>query len=69
MDGYSHHDHQKRDLQVSRKGVIDSWEELETGEEGSKRGISQGDSIIEMLVLRFALYTCLLALINIVFRL
>jgi hypothetical protein len=29
VDGHSHHDHQKRDLQVSKKG-------LKTGKEGSR---------------------------------
>jgi hypothetical protein len=37
--------------------------------EGDKREISQEDGIMEMLVLICALYTCLLALMNIVFRL
>ncbi len=37
MDGYLHHDHQKRDLQVSIKGVIDSWKGVNIGKREAKR--------------------------------
>ncbi len=69
MDGSLHHDHQKRDLQVSREGVNNSWRGLKMGKEGGKRGISLRDSIMEVLALICVLYMCILALINIVFRL
>jgi hypothetical protein len=38
VDGYSHHDYHKRDLQVSRKGVIDSWRGLKMGKRGKQKG-------------------------------
>jgi hypothetical protein len=49
VDGYLLHDHQKRDFQVSRKGVIVSWKRLETGKEGGQkrdqlRGQSYGNA-------------------------
>ncbi len=37
VDGYSHLDHQKRDLQVSRKRVVGSQRRLETDKEGAKK--------------------------------
>jgi hypothetical protein len=50
VDGYSHHDHQKWDLQVSRKGVGYSCKGLKIGKEGSKRGVDQKSSIHESAV-------------------
>jgi hypothetical protein len=35
VDGHSHHDHQKRDLQVSQKGWFTYARGLEAGKEGS----------------------------------
>ncbi len=45
MDGHSHHDHQKRDLQVSKKGLIRS--ERRGGKEVNQRG-KQGVSSREI---------------------
>jgi hypothetical protein len=38
VDGHSHHDHQKRDLQVSKKGVVHLCKGLKAGKEGSRGG-------------------------------
>ncbi len=37
VDGHSHHDHQKGDFQVSKKGGS-LYEGTESGQKGSKRG-------------------------------
>ncbi len=37
VDGYSYHDHQKRDLQVSRKRVVGSWRGLERDKGGGEK--------------------------------
>jgi hypothetical protein len=42
VDGHSHHDHQKRDLQVSKKGMVHSFKGLKMGkEEAGGRGWSK----------------------------
>jgi hypothetical protein len=59
VDGYSHHDHQKRDLQVS--GKKGSWflERVGNGQRGEQtRGISQGESVVGILISTRALYIC-----------
>jgi hypothetical protein len=69
VDGHSHHDHQKRDLQVSRKGVVDSCKGDKLGREGSK-GDQIKNSIFESACTCICLFhVCYLQLLMIVFRL
>jgi hypothetical protein len=70
VDGHSHHDHLKRDLQVSKKGVGCSCKGLEKiGKEGSRGGAGQKRDVYGS-----AVHICIIAgvcshLMNIVFRL
>ncbi len=71
MDGHLHHDHQKRDLQVSKKGVFYSCKGLKMGKEGSR---GEGSDIRLVLMNENAVHLCIVAhvcshLMNIVFRL
>ncbi len=59
MDGYSHHDHQKKDLQVSRKGLVDSCKGVKKiGKEGSKGGGGPAKRAVFMKVLYIYIYCC-----------
>ncbi len=70
VDGHSHHDHQKRDLQVSKKGWFIYARGLEAGKKGKQGGGDwPADDIHESAVrLYITAYVCL-HLMNIVFRL
>jgi hypothetical protein len=50
VDGYLHNDHLKRDLQVSRKGVVDSCKGVKIGKEGSKGGSAKKAEFMKVLV-------------------
>jgi hypothetical protein len=70
VDGHLHHDHQKRDLQVSRKGVVDSCKGDKIGKEGSKGGSAKRTASLEVLVrIHIFVSHMYLQLINVVFRL
>ncbi len=70
MDGFSHHDHQKRDLQVSRKGVIDSWKGVNIGKREAKRGGQlNGQHHESACTYKYVVTHVYLYLMNIVFRL
>ncbi len=71
MDGYSHQDHQKRDLQVSKKGVVYSCKGLKTGKEGSKgEGLVKRAVYMKVLYIYVHIIACVCSpLMNIVFRL
>jgi hypothetical protein len=47
VDGNSHHDHKKRDLQVSKKGGFYSCKGLKMGKEGSR---GEGSDIRSVLM-------------------
>ncbi len=69
VDGHFYHDHQKRDLQVSKKGWFIYARGLEAGKRGKRGGIGQQSDIHEN-----AGHICITAhvclhLMNIVFRL
>ncbi len=72
MDGHSHHDHQKRDLQVSRKGVVDSCKGVENGQRGKGKGGSAKRAVhVKVLACTYIYIVSrvYLQLMNIVFRL
>jgi hypothetical protein len=48
VDGYSHNDHKKRDLQVSKKGSKICKGKRHEPNMGGKKGVDQGDSIINV---------------------
>jgi hypothetical protein len=60
MDGRSHHNHQKRDLQVSRKGWLTRARGIKANKDGSKREL-----IREMILLKcsyvYMLVSCVLS--------
>jgi hypothetical protein len=71
VDGHLHHDHQKRDLQVSKKEVFYSCKGLKMGKEGSR---GEGSVKRSVLMKMLCIYVHIVAhvcshLINIVFRL
>ncbi len=61
MDGHSHHDHQKRDLQVSRKGVVDLCKGVVIGKEGSKGSQLKEQHFLKCLYVYMYCFTCVLA--------
>jgi hypothetical protein len=56
--GHSHHDHQKRDLQVSGKGVVDSCEGDKIGKERSKGESAKTTASLKVLVGVYICFTC-----------
>ncbi len=69
MDGHSRHDHQKRDPQVSRKGVVDSCKGDKSGKDRSKGGSAKRKAFFKVLVHVYIVLVCYLKLMNIVIRL
>ncbi len=55
MDGHSHHDHQKRDFQVSKKVVTHSCEGLKMKQ---GEGVGQKDSIHKSACVYVSLRMC-----------
>ncbi len=53
MDGHWHHDHQKTDLQVSKKGVFYSCKGLKMDKEGSR---GEGSDIRSVLMKMLYVY-------------
>ncbi len=50
MDGYSHHDHKKRDLQVRKRGSKICKGKRHKSNMGEKRGIDQGDGTVNVFI-------------------
>ncbi len=62
MDENWHHDHQKRDLQVSRKGVVDPCKG-ENWQRGKQGGLAKRTASLKVLVCVYVYicFTCVLA--------
>jgi hypothetical protein len=59
VDGHSLHDYQKRDLQVSKKGVVHSCKGLKMGKEGSRgEGLSKRTVFMKVLCVYVSLHMC-----------
>ncbi len=50
MDGYSHHDHQKRDLQVSKGKRLIHVKGNGKAKNGSKGGLIKGNTFVNVYV-------------------
>jgi hypothetical protein len=69
VDGYSHHDHQKRDLQVSKKGVDVSKKGEWSKSMREAKGVNQGNGTVNVFMHVYLFCTCYLGVTLIVFRL
>jgi hypothetical protein len=60
LDGYSHHDHKKRDLQVSKRGSKISKEKRHKSNMGAEGGIDQGDGTVNVFICAYLFCICYL---------
>jgi hypothetical protein len=59
VDGHTHHDHQKRNLQVSKKGVGHSMHGVEDGQKESRgEGLFKTAVFMKVLYIFVSLHMC-----------
>jgi hypothetical protein len=59
VDGHSHHDHQKEDIRVSKKGWFIYAKGLKVGKEGSRgEGLASRALFMEVLFVYVSLHMC-----------
>ncbi len=60
MDGHSHHDHKKRDLQVSKRGSCFVQKGNGVNQRGKQGGVNLGDSTVNVFMHAYLFRTCYL---------